>query len=109
MSRGSHSSSKRSSRAAPTADTRSVRRSRQQRGGRLRLPRLGHDPGDRLIASGLVLFAFGLLAIGVTFVPFLTLRRSNTDLAVNLGTFATVLGLALGALGAYRSSRSQQQ
>lgn len=55
-----------------------------------------------------MLFALGLLAIGLTFVPFLTLRRSNTDLAVNLGTFATVLGLALGAFGAYRSTRSQR-
>jgi hypothetical protein len=39
-------------------------------------------------------------------VPFLALHRSNTDLAVNLGTFSTVLGLALAVVGAYRQARS---
>lgn len=105
MSRGTHSS-KRSSRAARPADPRSARQSRRQRRGRLRLPGIGNDPGDRLIAAGVALFAFGLIAIGVTFLPFITLQRSNTDLAVNLGTFATVLGLLLGAIGGYRQARS---
>jgi hypothetical protein len=70
------------------------------------LPRVGRDPGDRLIAVGVLLFAIGLIAIGITFVPFLALHRSNTDLAVNLGTFSTVLGLALAVVGAYRQARS---
>ncbi|MEP7054094.1 MAG: hypothetical protein ABI912_02455 [Actinomycetota bacterium] len=68
--------------------------------------RLGHDPGDRLIALGVFLFVIGLVAIALTFIPFVALHRSNTDLAVNLGSFATVVGLALAGLGAYRQSRS---
>ena len=84
-----------------TPARRSARPSRRRR-----LPRLGNDPGERLIAVGVTLFAIGLLAIAATFLPFLALQRSNTDLAVNLGTFSTVLGLALGVLGAYRQARS---
>ncbi|MEO6712590.1 MAG: hypothetical protein ABIM89_04070 [Mycobacteriales bacterium] len=53
-----------------------------------------------------MLFVLGLIAIAITFLPFVTMQRSNTDLAVNLGTFATVLGLALGAIGGYRQARS---
>jgi hypothetical protein len=70
------------------------------------LPRIGRDPGDRLIAAGVFLFVVGLIAIAVTFIPFVALHRSNTDLAVNLGTFATVIGLGLGVFGAYRQARS---
>jgi len=104
MARGTHSST-RSARRKASRPTRHDRR--QQRSGRRpRIPRLGNGPGERLIAIGVALFALGLIAIAVTFVPFITLRRSNTDLAVNLGTFATVLGLALGVLGAYRQARS---
>lgn len=73
------------------------------------LPRLGNDPGDRLIIVGVVLFAVGLLAIASTFLPFVALHRSNTDLVVNLGTFSTVIGLALGVVGAYRQSRSMHR
>lgn len=103
MARGSHSSG-RSNRAG--ARRSAARTGHRSTGLRLRLPRLGSDPGDRLIAAGGFLFALGLIAIGITFVPFIALQRSNTDLAVSLGTFATVIGLALVVVGAYQQARS---
>jgi hypothetical protein len=115
MARGAHSTGRqgRSGRspARRSAGRSSGRRSagrpsRQPRRRALRLPRFGNDPGDRLLAIGVVLFVLGLVAIGITFVPFVTLHRSNTDLAVNLGTFSTVIGLALAVFGAYRQARS---
>jgi hypothetical protein len=95
-------SAPRGSRGAPRGSRGSSRRT----WSRLRLPRIGRDPGDRLIAVGVFLFVAGLIAIAVTFIPFVALHRSNTELAVSLGTFATVIGFALGLLGAYRQGRS---
>lgn len=88
-----------------TAGSRVSRRA-DRSSRRLRLPRIGHDPGDRLIALGIFLFVLGLIAIAITFIPFVALHESNVNLAVSLGTFATVVGLALGVLGAYLQARS---
>ena len=107
MARGTHSAGRATSTEAGRPGSRVSRRAaRSRRRLQLPLPRVGNDPGDRLIAVGVVLFFLGLVAIGLTFIPFVTLHRSNTDLAVNLGTFATVIGLGLGVLGAYRQARS---
>jgi hypothetical protein len=72
----------------------------------LRLPHVGDEPGDRLIAVGIGCFALGLIAIAVIFLPFVFKGNRESGLLWGLGSFLAVVGLALAMAGLYRQIKS---
>lgn len=70
--------------------------------------------GDGLVRAGAAVFAVGLVAILVMFVPFVIDAVRNGarhaqetheyGLALNLATFLTCIGFALGLLGLVRQA-----
>ena len=74
--------------------------------------------GDGLVRIGAAVFAVGVVAIAVMFVPFVAdlLRhgareaqdRHEYGLALNLATFLTCVGLALALAGLVRQARESR-
>jgi len=75
--------------------------------------------GDGLVRAGAVVFAAGLVAIGVIFVPFVLdlvrhgaryaqSPRNEHGVALNLATFLVCAGLGLGLVGLVRQARESR-
>ena len=75
--------------------------------------------GDGLVRLGAVVFLLGLVAIAVIFAPFVVdLVRHGAEhaqaeheygVALNLATFLTCVGFALGLLGLVRQARESRR
>ena len=75
--------------------------------------------GDGLVRAGAVVFAAGLVAIAVIFVPFVVdlvrhgaryaqSPRNEHGVALNLATFLVCAGLGLGLVGLVRQARESR-
>jgi uncharacterized membrane protein YidH (DUF202 family) len=75
--------------------------------------------GDRLVRLGVVVFAAGLVAIAVIFVPFAIdlarygarraqSARNERGVALNLATFLVCVGLGLALAGLVRQARESR-
>ena len=65
-------------------------------------------PGDRLVHTGLVLFAVGLICTLVTFGPFF-FGADDRPLALNLGALLAPAGFGLALAGLVRQARASQR
>lgn len=75
--------------------------------------------GDRLVRAGVLVFAAGLVAIAVIFVPFVVdlvrhgaryaqSERNERGVALNLATFLVCVGLGLALIGLVRQARESR-
>lgn len=75
--------------------------------------------GEGLVKAGAVVFALGLVAIAVVFVPFVVdlvrhgarhaqSARNERGVALNLATFLVCVGLGLGLAGLVRQARESR-
>ena len=71
---------------------------------RHRLPRIGDDPGDRLIGIGVILFAVGMIAVLAVFLPF-WVGVNETGLLLGLAALLTVVGLGCALAGLYQQAK----
>jgi hypothetical protein len=113
MSPGSHSSGRGHGTRSAARSARGRRESAGARGPRtaaerLRFPRFGDNPGDRLVAAGVVLFVVGLVATIAVFLPFMLKGVRESGLVLGLATFLTVLGLGAALIGLYRQTRASR-
>ncbi len=75
--------------------------------------------GDGLVRAGGVVFLVGLVAIGVMFVPFIVdlatkgaryaQDHHEYGVALNLATFLTCAGFALGLIGLLRQAKESRR
>jgi uncharacterized membrane protein YidH (DUF202 family) len=74
--------------------------------------------GDGMVRAGALLFAVGLVAVAVVFVPFtidlvehgarVAQSRHEHGVALNLATFLVCLGLGVALLGLVRGARASR-
>jgi hypothetical protein len=62
-------------------------------------------PGELLVRGGAVVFAIGVLAVLVVFVPFLLGHRHDAPLPLDLLALLLPVGLGLALLGLLRGAR----